>query len=58
MKRSLLLLLSVIASAFFIFADDYQITALTSPTINIGGKTLKKGDRFSDRGATTASRWK
>ncbi len=51
MKRSLLLLLSVIASAFFIFADDYQITALTSPTINIGGKTLKKGDRFSDRGA-------
>lgn len=52
MKRFLLTFLAgLITATGTLWATDYEITALTTPTISIGGKTLKKGDRFSDRGA-------
>jgi len=51
MKRFFLSLLVFAFSISAVFADSYEITALSTPTINIGGRTLKKGDRFSDSGA-------
>ena len=31
------------------FADDYKILYLSTETITIGGKTLRKGDTFNDK---------
>ena len=47
MKHSLLTLLLIIATSAF--ADDYKILYLSTETITIGGKTLRKGDTFSDK---------
>jgi len=44
MKRFLLTFLAgLITATGTLWATDYEITALTTPTISIGGKTLKKG---------------
>ena len=47
MRLSLISLLLFIASSAF--ADDYKILYLSTETIKIGGKTLRKGDTFNDK---------
>lgn len=41
-------LVGVLLTAFPGYADKYKITRLNTPTIVIGGKTLKVGDTFDD----------
>ena len=46
--RRLILIFTLLLSVVLIgVAETYQITALTTPSITIGGKTLKVGDRFN-----------
>lgn len=47
MRLSLLTLLLFIATSAL--ADDYKILYLSTETITIGGKTLRKGDTFNDQ---------
>lgn len=47
MRLTLMTLLLFIASSAF--ADDYKILYLSTETITIGGKPLRKGDTFNDK---------
>ncbi len=47
MQRLFLIFAFILTMSVCAIAETYQITELTTPTINIGGKQLKKGDRFS-----------
>lgn len=47
MHRLLIIFLLIFSISEYALSETYQITALTSPSIAIGGKLLKKGDRFS-----------
>lgn len=53
MKRLLFLLIALI-TLFPADAEKFRIMSLTTPTITIGGKTLRKGDVFSD---TSTIKW-
>ena len=46
MRHTLLAIFLFIATTAF--ADDYKIVYLSTETITIGGKTLRKGDTFND----------
>lgn len=47
MQRIFILLTFVFTFIFATEAETYQITALTTPSITIGGKQLKTGERFN-----------
>ena len=47
MRHTLLAIFLFIATTAF--ADDYKILYLSTETITIGGKTLRKGDTFNDK---------
>lgn len=47
MKKLVALLAIVITMGLTMMGETYEITALSTPTVTIGGKTLKKGDRFN-----------
>lgn len=47
MKQILLTLLLFIATSAY--ADDYKILYLSTETIEIGGRKLRKGDTFNDK---------
>ena len=47
MRHTLFVIFLFIATAAF--ADDYKILYLSTETITIGGKTLRKGDTFNDK---------
>lgn len=53
MKRLLFLLIALI-TLFPADAEKFRIMSLTTPTITIGGRPLKKGDIFSD---TSTIKW-
>lgn len=46
MQRLILTLVLLLSVALVGVGETYQITALTTPSITIGGKKLKVGDRF------------
>ncbi|MDE6652778.1 MAG: hypothetical protein K2K37_00100 [Muribaculaceae bacterium] len=47
MQRLIIMLALILSVVLMGVAETYQITALTTPSITIGGKTLKVGDRFN-----------
>lgn len=47
MRKYLMLLVAMVMPAL-IWAEDYKILYLTTPSISIGGKTCKVGDSFRD----------
>ena len=53
MKRLLFLLIALV-TLFPADAEKFRIMSLTTPSITIGGKTLRKGDVFSD---TSTIKW-
>lgn len=47
--KYLLFTIFLFITAFGTYGETYEITSLSTPTITIGGKQLKKGGRFSDK---------
>lgn len=54
MRRLIIIFLTTILTLFTLEAEKYTIISLSTPTITIGGKPLKKGDTFSD---TSTIKW-